>query len=62
MKNYSFYQFLITLPPPHHHKPPLPQHIFHHLPFPKHHHHFNILSHYIHTHPHFTFPISVFHN
>ncbi len=60
MKNYSFYQFVMTVRGRHEDKGRLAEEIFDDLAFPKHDDDFNILSDYIETHGDFTLPMSVF--
>lgn len=50
MKNYSFYQFVMTVRGRHDDKGRLAEEIFDDLAFPKHDDDFNILSDYIETH------------
>lgn len=54
MKNYSFYQFVMTVRGRHDDKGRLAEEIFDDLAFPKHDDDFNILSDYIETHGDFT--------
>ncbi|CDR24857.1 YozE family protein [Staphylococcus schweitzeri] len=60
MKNYSFYQFVMTVRGRYDDKGRLTEEIFDDLAFPKHEDDFNTLSDYIETHGDFTLPMSVF--
>ena len=60
MKNYSFYQFALTVRGRKNDKGELAEQIFDDLSFPKHEKDFNILSEYIETHWDFTVSMSVF--
>ncbi|MBF7017122.1 YozE family protein [Staphylococcus durrellii] len=60
MKNYSFYQFALTVRGRKNDKGELAEEIFDDLSFPKHEKDFNLLSEYIETHGDFTVSMSVF--
>jgi uncharacterized protein YozE (UPF0346 family) len=60
MKNYSFYQFALTVRGRKNDKGELAEQIFDDLSFPKHEKDFNVLSEYIETHDDFTVSMSVF--
>jgi len=60
MKNYSFYQFAMTVIGRKDDKGRLAEQIFEDLAFPRHENDFNTLSDYIETHGDFTLSMSVF--
>ncbi|KDE96234.1 hypothetical protein CM54_04160 [Staphylococcus sp. TE8] len=60
VKNYSFYQFVMTVRGRKDDKGELAEQIFDDLAFPKHEDDFNILSEYIETQSEFTVPMYVF--
>ncbi|QDW84587.1 YozE family protein [Staphylococcus pasteuri] len=60
MKNYSFYQFAMTVRGRKDDKGKLAEQIFEDLAFPRHENGFNELSEYIETHGDFTLSMSVF--
>ncbi|MDU2128710.1 MAG: YozE family protein [Staphylococcus epidermidis] len=60
VKNYSFYQFIMTVRGRKDDKGVFAEQIFEDLAFPKHEDDFNTLSEYIETHSEFTLPMSVF--
>lgn len=60
MKNYSFYQFAMTVRGRKDDKERLAEQIFEDLAFPRHENDFNTLSDYIETHGDFTLSMSVF--
>ncbi|MCT1925829.1 YozE family protein [Staphylococcus pasteuri] len=60
MKNYSFYQFAMTVRGRKDDKGKLAEQIFEDLAFPRHENYFNELSEYIETHGDFTLSMSVF--
>ncbi|MCG2316523.1 YozE family protein [Staphylococcus epidermidis] len=60
VKNYSFYQFIMTVRGRKDDKGVFAEQIFEDLAFPKHEDDFNTLSEYIETHSEFTLPMCVF--